>query len=131
MCSSYIPYQQYAVEIANNEIAHVAFLRKALGTAAVACPQVDIGPAFAAAANAALNTTLPLPFSPYYNDQMFLLGSFIFEDVGVTAYNGAAPLITSKSILAPAAGILAVEAYHAGTVRTLLSMQASKYTTTL
>jgi Ferritin-like domain len=126
LCRHTLHNQQYAVEIANHEIAHVAFLRKALGDAAVACPQVDIGPAFAAAADAALNTTLPLPFSPYYNDQMFLLGAFIFEDVGVTAYNGAAPLITSKSILAPAAGILAVEAYHAGTVRTLLSLAASE-----
>lgn len=49
------------------------------------CPLVDVGPAFAAAANAALNMTLNPPFSPYTNDILFYHGGFIFEDVGVTA----------------------------------------------
>ena len=94
-----------AMDVANNEIAHVSFLRTALGNASVQCPLVNIGRAFSDAANAVLGTTLSPPFSPYVNDLFFLHGAFIFEDLGVTAYKGAAPLIQSSDILSAAAGM--------------------------
>jgi hypothetical protein len=64
----------------------VRLLRKALGKHAVPQPRINIGTAFAAAANAAFNATLKPAFSPYANDLFFYHGAFIFEDVGVTAY---------------------------------------------
>jgi hypothetical protein len=97
---------------------------QALGSAAVAQPALDIGSVTRQAPSP------PRPARPadrrragvrsYANDENFLLGAFIFEDVGVTAYKGASPLITNKTFLEAAAGILAAEAYHAGLIRTVL-----------
>ena len=40
--------------------------------------------------------------------------------MGVSAYQGSAGLISNKTYLEAAAGILAVEAYHGGAVRSLI-----------
>lgn len=112
----------YAEEIANDELAHVKVIRSVLGSAAVAQPQLDLGPAFAAAGNAASGGKITT-FNPYANELFFLHGAFIFEDVGVTAYKGAARFLDDQKAggnLENAAGILAVEAYHSGAIRTLL-----------
>jgi hypothetical protein len=114
----------YAVETAVEEGKHVAALQSALGSLAVAQPAINIAAgspgAFGTLAAAAL---IPggASFTPYQSDATFLVGAYVFEDVGVTAYHGAASLLTSKSNLAVAAGILGVEAYHAGLIRTSIS----------
>ena len=118
--------QQYAQTIAADEQAHVLFLKSALGTAAVPAPVLDVSPggAFTTLAIAAGIISQGQTFNPYVDEDAFLLGAYIFEDVGVTAYGGAAALISQPSALIQyAASILAIEAYHAGTIRTFLAIR--------
>jgi hypothetical protein len=117
-----VPWQngdlrQFMEEVAGNELAHVRFYRRVLGSAAVSRPVIDISGGFAAAAKAA---GLGDNFDPFASEMNFFLGGMLMEDVGVTAYRGAAPLIVNKDFLSSAAGILAVEAYHMGMARSTL-----------
>ncbi len=66
----------------------------------VAAPGVDFGKAFA-------------------SEKSFLKLSQTVEDLGVSAYNGAAPQIKSKEVLGAAGSIVQVEARHAAAIRLL------------
>ena len=121
--------QNFVNELAYTEQTHVRLLRAALGTSAPPMPVIDLtffAPAFVAAQTLAKIPTASqvTNFSPFTSYDNYLVGGFIFEDVGVTAYNGAGPLISAAGVaagyLATAAGIMAVEAYHAAALRTQL-----------
>jgi rubrerythrin len=54
---------------------------------------------------------------PYNGTAGFLKLAQTFEDTGVSAYNGAAPMIKSKEVLTAAGSIVQVEARHAAAIR--------------
>ncbi|MBB3694620.1 ferritin-like domain-containing protein [Sphingomonas sp. BK580] len=121
---------EYAREIAADEIGHIRFLRETLGSARVAQPAINISGsasvdvagttgvgAFTAAARAAGVIGAGDIFDPYASDENFLIGAYLLTDVGVSAYRGAAKLLTNKTYLEASAGILAAECYHDATIR--------------
>ena len=118
-------YANLANELAQTELAHVRAIRAtitSLGGTPVAAPAIDFTNAFNGAAFAA---GIGPAFNPFAGDiNSYLIGAFVFEDVGVTAYAGAAPLVTNKKVLDAAAGIQAVEAYHAASIRNLITYGA-------
>ena len=93
--------KKLAQELGANEAEHVDALTAAIegaGGKPVKQPGVDFGGAFA-------------------DEKTFLKFANIFEDTGVSAYNGAAPMIESKEVLGAAGSIVQVEARHAALIR--------------
>jgi rubrerythrin len=56
---------------------------------------------------------------PLTDEKSFLKLAQTFEDTGVSAYNGAAPMISSAKVLSAAGSIVQVEARHAAAIRLL------------
>ena len=99
-----IAYAKVATQIAADERAHVTLIRGALvgaGATPVAKPAINLN-------------ALGIGFAGI-NDYLQL--ARVFEDIGVTAYAGAAPLISSKAILGYAARIAQAEAAHSASIR--------------
>lgn len=116
--------RQYARELAADERAHVAFIRRTLGAAAAAQPAINISGdangAFTTAARSAGVVPANGVFDPYATDENFLLGGFLLSEVGVNAYMGGVQFLNTPAFIEAAAGIHAVEGYHAGLLRNAL-----------
>ena len=93
----------------SDENAHVAFLKKALGSQAIAAPKVDFG-----------GTTS--------SESTFVKTAVALENTGVHAYSGQALNIAKPAYLAAAISILTIEARHASVAGLLLSGKPSGIT---
>jgi Ferritin-like domain len=91
----------FARTVRDHELAHVDFLRNALGSAARSKPQFDFR-----------DTTS--------NRAKFLATAVVLEDTGVAAYNGQGPRLRKRT-LAAAASIVSVEARHAAWIRRIVA----------
>lgn len=105
--SGLIPAADRAIfgTIRDHENAHVQFLVNALGTNAPAKPVFDF--------------TAGGTFNPFGDYAQFLALAQAFEDTGVRAYKGGAPVLVGTPFLTPALTIHSVEARHASEVRRL------------
>lgn len=89
-------------DIRDHELAHREFFKKALGTSAIQALEVNF-------------TTIN------FSVRADVLGTAkAFEDLGVSAYNGAGKLIKSADYLVLAGKIVSVEARHAALIRDLI-----------
>lgn len=106
--------------IATDESNHVSFLRTVLGSAAIAAPATT--GVFDYTAKGAFPTALT-------NAGVYLALAQSFEDTGVRAYKGAAPLVmANKTVLTAALNIHSVEARHASHIRAMRRAGASSTT---
>ncbi len=93
--------KELTTELRDNETEHVSVLTtmiRNLGGEPVPDPEVDFGDAFA-------------------SEEKYLALAQTFEDTGVSAYNGAAPQIKDKKLLAAAGTIVQIEGRHAALIR--------------
>lgn len=93
----------YLTDIRDHEIAHREFFKTALGAQAIAALEVNFS---------------SISFS---SRDSVLATAKAFEDLGVSAYNGAGFLIKSADYLTLAGKIVSVEARHAALIRDLIS----------
>jgi len=95
--------RDYLQDIRQHEIAHREFLKNVLGSKAIG--------------------TLWLDFSSidFSNHDSVLATAKAFEDVGVSAYNGAGQLLQNPDYLLYAGKIVSVEARHAASLRDLIA----------
>jgi hypothetical protein len=93
----------YLTDIRDHEIAHREFFKNALKTDAIGSLEVDFS-------------------SIDFGNRASVLGTAkAFEDLGVSAYNGAGKLLTSGDYLLLAGKIVSVEARHAALIRELIT----------
>jgi rubrerythrin len=88
----------FAETVAEHEAKHVAFLKKALGSAAIKSPTFDFG-------------------DTVTDQAKFAATAQVLEDTGVSAYLGQVGNVSQRAVLSAAGTIATVEARHAAWIR--------------
>jgi rubrerythrin len=88
----------FAETVAEHEAKHVAFLKKALGSAAIKSPTFDFGDTVS-------------------DQAKFAVTAQVLEDTGVSAYLGQVGNVSQRAVLSAAGTIATVEARHAAWIR--------------
>ena len=101
--------REILTDIRDHEIAHREFLKTALGDNAISDLEVDFS---------SIN---------FGDRQSVLTAARTFEDLGVSAYNGAGNLLTDGDLLLVAGKIVSVEARHAAAIRDLLNPRSADF----
>jgi hypothetical protein len=101
--------QAILTDIRDHEIVHREFFRNALGDQAIPDLEVDFS---------SIN---------FGNKENVLTAASQFEDLGVSAYNGAGNLLTDGELLLVAGKIVSVEARHAAAIRDLLNPRSADF----
>jgi len=96
-------------DIRDHELAHRDFFKKALGKDAIA------------------DATFDFSSIDFTNRSSVLGAAKTFEDLGVSAYNGAGKLLVSADLLLIAGKIVSVEARHASAIRDLLNPYSADF----
>jgi hypothetical protein len=101
--------EQILTDLRDHEIAHRDFFKAALGSAAIGNLEVDFS---------------KIDFN---NRTSVLTTAKTFEDLGVSAYNGAGKLLTDVNLLLIAGKIVSVEARHAAAIRSLINPNSADF----
>ena len=103
--------KQVLADLEKHERAHVDFFRTAINSVATAIPDLEVD------------------FSSIdFNDRTSVLSTAkTFEDLGVSAYNGAGRLIQDANYLLVAGKIVSVEARHAAAIRDLIDSDPTSF----
>lgn len=101
--------QSILTDIRNHEVIHREFFKAAL------------------AANAIGALTVNFTSIDFTSRAAVLGAAKTFEDLGVSAYNGAGKLITNPDYLVAAGKIVSVEARHASAIRDLLAPKTASF----
>ncbi|MDO1448149.1 ferritin-like domain-containing protein [Rhodocytophaga aerolata] len=101
--------EQLLTDLRDHEVAHRDFFKAALGASAIPDLEVDFS---------AIN----------FSNRTSVLGTAkTFEDLGVSAYNGAGKLLTDANLLLIAGKIVSVEARHAAAIRSLINPNSADF----